>query len=211
MIETQNLVPAGASRIPNWASGGSYVVNDQVMSPVNFAAYVRKTNGGGTTDPSADPTNWKRLFGFGATKKLGTALDAPNFAAYPIDMLPTGAANQAIRYTSGSLTANTLATMFSFSGAISVSQLAFKVNNATARTMRIRIVVDGIEVFNRTSTTIATANHGVHFAGISDANSATGEFILPPIVATESLLIQWASDLTEASAFEGAMIYQEIQ
>ena len=211
MIETQNLVPAGASRIPNWASGGSYVVNDQVMSLINFNAYVRKTNGGGATDPANDTTNWKRLFGFGATKKLGTAIDAAGFALYPIDSMPASAANLAIRYTSGSLTANTLATMFSFSGAISVSQLSVKVNNATARTIRIRIVIDGIEAFNRTSTTNATSGHGVHFAGIADANSATGEFILPPIVATESLLVEWASSLTESSTLEGAIIYQEIQ
>ena len=58
MINTSTLVPTGSSRIPNWVSGGSYVVNDQVMSPITFLAYVRKTNGGGVTDPSADSTNW---------------------------------------------------------------------------------------------------------------------------------------------------------
>ena len=205
------LTSIAGSGVRAWVSGASYALGERAISLVNFQEYVRRVAGVGATDPSADSTNWKRIFGFGATKKLGTALDAASFAAYPIDMLLIGGPTTAIRYTSGSLTANTLATMFSFSGAISVSQLAFKVNNATARTMRIRIVVDGIEVFNRTSTTIATANYGAHFAGISDANSATGEFILPPIVATESLLIQWASNLTEASAFEGAIIYQEIQ
>lgn len=58
MINTSTLVPTGSSRIPDWVSGGSYVVNDQVMSPITFLAYVRKTNGGGVTDPSADSTNW---------------------------------------------------------------------------------------------------------------------------------------------------------
>ena len=58
MINTSTLVPTGSSRIPDWVSGGSYVVNDQVMSPITFLAYVRKTNGGGVTDPSADATNW---------------------------------------------------------------------------------------------------------------------------------------------------------
>lgn len=58
MINTSTLVPIGSSRIPDWVSGGSYVVNDQVMSPITFLAYVRKTNGGGVTDPSADSTNW---------------------------------------------------------------------------------------------------------------------------------------------------------
>lgn len=59
MIETQNLVPAGSSRIPNWVSGGSYVIGDQVVSPAVLLPYVRRTNGGGVTDPSADATNWQ--------------------------------------------------------------------------------------------------------------------------------------------------------
>lgn len=66
MINTSTLVPTGSSRIPDWVSGGSYVVNDQVMSPITFLAYVRKTNGGGVTDPSADTTNWTP---FGMAKK----------------------------------------------------------------------------------------------------------------------------------------------
>lgn len=72
MINTSTLVPTGSSRIPDWVSGGSYVVNDQVMSPTTFLAYVRKTNGGGVTDPSADSTNWTP---FGMAEKqiiLGT-------------------------------------------------------------------------------------------------------------------------------------------
>jgi len=64
MIETTGLVPAGVTRIPNWISGGSYVIGDQVISPLNLLAYIRKTNGGGATDPSADATNWQP-FGFG--------------------------------------------------------------------------------------------------------------------------------------------------
>ncbi len=61
MINTDNLIPTGSSRMPNWASGSSYVVGDQVISPITFLAYVRKTNGGGVTDPSSDGTNWTPL------------------------------------------------------------------------------------------------------------------------------------------------------
>jgi hypothetical protein len=63
MIETQNLVPTGSSRIPNWASGSSYVIGDQVVSPAVQAVYIRRTNGGGVTDPSADSANWRRSSG----------------------------------------------------------------------------------------------------------------------------------------------------
>jgi len=58
MIDTSNLVPAGTQDQPVWVSGGSYVVGQQVISPAAFRVYVRKTIGGGTTDPSLDSTNW---------------------------------------------------------------------------------------------------------------------------------------------------------
>lgn len=61
-IETANLVPVGSSRIPNWISGGSYVIGDQVVSPSSLLPYIRKTIGGGVTDPSSDITNWQ-VFG----------------------------------------------------------------------------------------------------------------------------------------------------
>lgn len=64
MIDTSGLVPTGTSRIPNWISGGSYVIGDQVVSTVNLLGYIRKTNGAGATDPSSDTTNWQP-FGFG--------------------------------------------------------------------------------------------------------------------------------------------------
>jgi len=58
MIDTSNLVPGGTQDQPVWVSGGSYVVGQQVVSPAAFSVYVRKTIGGGVTDPSLDSTNW---------------------------------------------------------------------------------------------------------------------------------------------------------
>lgn len=44
-----------------WVSGTTYAIGDNVYSPIDFGTYRRKTNGGGTTDPSADSTNWQSL------------------------------------------------------------------------------------------------------------------------------------------------------
>ncbi len=41
-----------------WVSGTTYAVGNVVYSPIDFKNYRRKTNGAGTTDPSADSTNW---------------------------------------------------------------------------------------------------------------------------------------------------------
>lgn len=49
---------AGAT---GWVSGTTYAIGDCVYSPANLQTYRRKTAGAGTTDPSADPTNWTRI------------------------------------------------------------------------------------------------------------------------------------------------------
>lgn len=44
-----------------WVSGTTYSIGNVVWSPINFQSYRRKTAGAGTTDPSADPTNWEQV------------------------------------------------------------------------------------------------------------------------------------------------------
>ncbi len=41
-----------------WVSGTTYAIGDVRWSPANYMVYRRKTAGAGTTDPSADTTNW---------------------------------------------------------------------------------------------------------------------------------------------------------
>jgi hypothetical protein len=42
-----------------WVSGTTYAIGDVVYSPIDYQDYRRKTDGAGTTDPSADTTNWE--------------------------------------------------------------------------------------------------------------------------------------------------------
>ena len=62
---------AGASA-QAWASGTTYTIGQVVFSPISLLSYRRKTNGAGTTDPSADPTNWQPLNSFGLTDSVVT-------------------------------------------------------------------------------------------------------------------------------------------
>lgn len=41
-----------------WVSGTTYAIGDARYSPIDLQTYRRKTSGAGTTDPSADSTNW---------------------------------------------------------------------------------------------------------------------------------------------------------
>lgn len=49
----------GSGSSPLWVTGTGYLQNDVVRSPIDWQLYVRITNGAGTTDPSADTTNYK--------------------------------------------------------------------------------------------------------------------------------------------------------
>lgn len=49
---------AASSGAAIWVSGTTYAIGDARYSPANSAVYRRLTSGAGTTDPSADPTNW---------------------------------------------------------------------------------------------------------------------------------------------------------
>ena len=60
---------AGASR---WVSGTTYAQGDVVWSPATYLTYRRKTAGAGTTDPSADGTNWEQCAGTGNVDTTAT-------------------------------------------------------------------------------------------------------------------------------------------
>ena len=51
-------VSAGAAL---WVSGTTYALGDVVWSPATYYTYRRIVAGAGTTDPSADTTNWAFL------------------------------------------------------------------------------------------------------------------------------------------------------
>jgi len=57
-LATQAVVSAGSIA---WVSDTTYAVGDLRYSPIDFQNYRRKTSGGGTTDPSADGTNWTKV------------------------------------------------------------------------------------------------------------------------------------------------------
>lgn len=44
-----------------WVSGTTYTIGDARWSPADGRVYRRRTAGAGTTDPSADPTNWSAI------------------------------------------------------------------------------------------------------------------------------------------------------
>lgn len=57
-LVTEINAAISAVNMTKWISGTTYAIGDVTWSPATFYAYRRKTAGAGTTDPSADATNW---------------------------------------------------------------------------------------------------------------------------------------------------------
>lgn len=98
---------------------------------------------------------------------------------------------------SGALTANTLATPAgcSISGSGEVPWLSAQTKDVTARTIRLKVTVDGVVVFDSTSNSISASGYGVIAVGslVGTNSDVSGA----PIRFNSSLLIQVASSLTE--------------
>lgn len=56
---------AASANVTKWISGTTYTEGANVWSPITYLTYRRKTTGAGTTDPSADSTNWAQVAGTG--------------------------------------------------------------------------------------------------------------------------------------------------
>ena len=110
----------------------------------------------------------------------------------------TGASGIAagVEALSGALTANTFATVLSVTGSGEVPLLSCYCKDSTSRTLRMRVTVDGVVVFNPTaSAAIASNGAGIFAAG---QFTAVGVFAQgTPIRYSSSLLVEVASSLTE--------------
>jgi hypothetical protein len=62
-----------------WVSGTTYAIGDVVYSPINFQTYRRITEGAGTTDPSADTTNYVKISSGGQRRVLSVTNDESPF------------------------------------------------------------------------------------------------------------------------------------
>lgn len=130
-----------------------------------------------------------------ATKSLHNACSTAGYT--PVTSI--GVNSAASNSTSGALTANTLVDLINESGSAGyLSQLSIYANDATNRTLRIVVTVDGAAIYDRTSTTFAAAQSGAVLAGNHSAGNSSS---LPPIYYTNSIRVQYASSVTETGKF----------
>jgi hypothetical protein len=69
--EAAAAAATAAANVTKWVSGTTYTEGVVVWSPITYLSYRRKSTGGGTTDPSADSTNWAQAAGTGDVTLAG--------------------------------------------------------------------------------------------------------------------------------------------
>jgi hypothetical protein len=61
LAETAASAASATANVTQWVSGTTYALGVNVWSPINAQTYRRIIAGAGTTDPSADSTNWTKI------------------------------------------------------------------------------------------------------------------------------------------------------
>lgn len=112
--------------------------------------------------------------------------------------------SRAIATLSGAMTLNTLKSFLSISGSGGeMTLLSIRTNDATARTIRVKITVDGV-AYDFTSASISTGGTGVVLAGSSGEANASPT---PSIKWKSTFVIEIASSVTETDKLTIEWIY----
>lgn len=118
--------------------------------------------------------------------------------------LPTGTCSTAVVNAnclvalSGDMTAGVLKTAYSATGKGRVNFFAVYCNDATSRTIRVKVTINGSTVaYDKTSTAIAVSGGGVIAIGSGQPNVSGVPVLFQPIDYTNGILIEFASSLTE--------------
>ena len=133
-----------------------------------------------------------------ATKSLYNACSTAGYTA----VTSLGVNGCARNSLSGALTANTLVDLINESGSAGyLSQLLISAFDATSRTLRIVVTVDGASIYDFTSAAFTSGGTpaGAVLAGNFSSSSTSS---LPYIYYTNSIRVQYASSVTETDKFQ---------
>lgn len=147
-----------SSNVTLWVSGTSYTSGQTVYSPITFLTYRRITNGAGTTDPSADGTNWQLISGTVSSIAISGGTTGLTVSGSPVT-------------TSGTITlAGTLAVANGGTGATTLTAKNLVVGNGTSAVTFIAPGSSGTVLTSNGTDWVAQAPGG----GLPDVDIVTG-------------------------------------
>lgn len=198
MAKYSDLDPSGSGAIPLWASGMTVEQHAVVLSPAAaLKPYIRTAaTGGGTTDPALDSANYRA---WGA-RPVRAIYGADSVTVADMSAMGTSAwrtANNLRKVLAGALTANTYKSILSISGAGRVRFACAAVADSTARTVSVRIVSDGVVVFERSVAFTGYADLGILAIGGMDSTTVNAPVRFGDLAFNASLSVDVRSSLTE--------------
>ena len=102
--------------------------------------------------------------------------------------------------TTGALTAATLVTALSLSGQGAISLLGCAGVDTTSRTHRLKITLDGVVIYDATSEAFLSSGFALMaVGGFVPSASSFATPIYEPLVFNTSLLVEYASSVTETA------------
>jgi hypothetical protein len=133
---------------------------------------------------------------FTGGERISSLVGTPVASSSLQNVYPYAGATAAL---SGAMTAATLKTALSVTGRGRLNWAALYANDATPRTLRMKITVNGAVIRDYTSASISTANTGFVGVGGGYYNGTTAANVFyQPIRFSESLLIEIASSRAES-------------
>lgn len=135
---------------------------------------------------------------YGASRATAAIVNAHSSGS-PAGVTLSSAQYAAKAVLSGALTANTLATIVTLTGQGFVPIIALQQEDATSRTLRLQVLVDGVTAFDSTSAAAATQYRALVAAG-NVIQESSGKYQLAdgwPVRFFASCVIKVASSITE--------------
>jgi hypothetical protein len=106
----------------------------------------------------------------------------------------------------GALTAGVLSTVLSLTGKGSVCFLGCVGADTTSRTHRLKVTIDGVVVFDATSSACTATYQGVTIIG--HAGPTSNDFSYLDTAYNQSFLVEYASSLTETAMTNIGYLYR---
>lgn len=102
--------------------------------------------------------------------------------------------------TTGALTANTLTTALNLTGQGAISLLGCSGVDATSRTHRLKVTLDGTVIYDATSSAFLAAGSALMAIGAFIPNASTfASPLYEPLTFNTSLLVEYASSVSETA------------
>lgn len=199
-LASENAANAAAN-VTAWVSGTTYAIGNVRYSPITFLSYRRKTAGAGTTDPSADSTNWQLINGTGnvdlnstqtlTNKEIGSGSTVNGI---PVANLVNTTANQ------------TVGGVKTFTGTVNLSDTGFRFSSDGSQDTGMYWVADGRIGFITNEVGIGEINtNGLDMpvlpSRVANANAALGV----GAVGTYAILFS-ASSVTYSYNYAGSSL-----